>query len=199
MTACALALLLLMDVSGSVSDTHWREQRDGTAAAFREPAIARLIAGQEGVAVAVIAWGSGAHRLLPWRVLVSEAQAAAFAEDLAAAARPEAGQTDLALALEAAAEAFEALPCRAERRVADISGDGPANGPDPAPARAALAEAGVVLNGLPIVTAAEPGLGAYYRERVITPGGFVIEAEGWAAFGEAIRRKLALEVASLGP
>jgi hypothetical protein len=196
MMQCALALLLLMDVSGSVSEANWRAQRDGTADAFRDPAVARLIRYQENVAVAAIAWGSDAHVVVNWQILHDEASAGSFATRLAAATRPEQGQTNLANALRAAQQSLQATPCTADRQVIDISGDGPANAGDPAPAREALIAMGVVVNGLPIVTASEPQLESYYRDQVVTPGGFLVVAEGWQEFGQAIRRKLAMEVAS---
>lgn len=196
MMECALALLLMIDVSGSVSESNWRAQRDGTAEAFRDPTVARLISQQDGVAVAGIAWGSKAHLVVPWQIIRSEAEAAAFADRLADVARPEQGQTDLAGAMRAAATSFEQTPCQPWRRVADISGDGPANAGDPTAAKAALVEMGVVINGLPIVTETEPQLESYYRSAVISEGGFVVPAQGWAEFGQAIRRKLTLEVAA---
>ena len=197
MMECALALLVMMDVSGSVTEANWRAQRDGTANAFRDPAVTRLISQQEGgVAIATVAWGSRAHTVVQWRIIRDEEQAADFADRLAAVQRPEQGQTDLAGAMRAAAVSFEMTPCQPWRRVADISGDGPANAGDPSAAKAQLVEMGVVVNGLPIITNAEPQLEAYYRSTVITEGGFLVAAQGWEEFGQAIRRKLTIEVAA---
>ena len=66
-------------------------------------------------------------------------------------------------------------------------------------------EEGIVLNGLAVVDRA-PGAGgnaaaleSYYRDEVIGgPGAFLVVAEGFDAFGRAVRRKIAREIASLG-
>ena len=66
-------------------------------------------------------------------------------------------------------------------------------------ARDAAVAAGITINGLPIVEV-EPDLAAYYRENVI--GGqasFVVVARDTGSFGEAVLRKLLVEVAGTRP
>jgi hypothetical protein len=86
----------------------------------------------------------------------------------------------------------------ATRRVIDVSGDGANNDGRPVTeARDAAVAAGVTINGLPIVEV-EPDLEKYYRENVI--GGsdaFVVVARDTASFGQAVLRKLLVEVAGL--
>jgi hypothetical protein len=54
---------------------------------------------------------------------------------------------------------------------------------------------GVGINGLPIL-ALEPDLDVYYRANVIGgPGAFVIAAQDFDTFGEAILKKLIAEIA----
>jgi hypothetical protein len=56
--------------------------------------------------------------------------------------------------------------------------------------------AGFTINGLPIL-ALEPSLDRYFQDYVIGgPGAFTIPAADFETFGEAIRRKLILEIAS---
>ena len=56
-------------------------------------------------------------------------------------------------------------------------------------------ERGVNINGLPILEV-EPDLEEYFRHNVIGgPGAFVIAAETFEDFGNAILRKLILEIA----
>lgn len=197
MTMCstAVALVLALDVSGSVSALDWDMQRRATAAALVSPEIVRLVQAQDSVAVMAVAWGSGVHELVGWHVVGGAADLHQVAEALESAPRPEAGQTDLAGLLRAVPGLLAGLRCHYARAVIDVSGDGPANTGEPDEARAALIANGITVNGLPIVTPSEPGLEAYYRERVTTPGGFTVPAWGWGAFGEAMRRKLVWEIA----
>jgi hypothetical protein len=90
--------------------------------------------------------------------------------------------------------------------VIDLSGDSSWNPRRPTllEARAAAGAAGVGINGLAVLCDAcsrRQGAGNLERdftERLITgPGAFVVTADGRAAFAEAVRRKLVLEIAGL--
>ncbi len=89
------------------------------------------------------------------------------------------------------------LPCEPDRRVIDVSGDGDDNDSDVElrEVRDRAAAEGIVINGLPIVTATRPYLARYFEENVITPGGFVINAEGFSEVGRALTKKLVHEIA----
>ena len=91
----------------------------------------------------------------------------------------------------------------------DVSGDGVNNSGGPVEmARDRLVAEGVTINGLPIVND-RPTFGRmppipldeYYRDSVIGgPGAFVIVAEDFQSFGNAVKRKLIREIAALdGP
>lgn len=187
--SCALALLLAIDVSGSVTPAGYALQRDGTDAALRSPPVVR--AAEAGLRTGVMMWGTRQHLVVPFG-----ASPQVTAGRLAAVARPEEGSTDVAGAILRGVELLAAEPC--DRRVLDLSGDGAHNtGPasEVAEAVAAALAAGVEINALPIA-GGEPGVGDWYREHVTGPaGGFAIEATP-EAFDRAIRAKLALEVAS---
>lgn len=194
--ACAAALVLLLDVSSSVDDEEYAAQRDGTAAAFRDPAIARIIETQPGgVAVTAIEWGNDAHTTVPWTVLRTAEDAASFATALATTTRSDAGETYMGHALDAANSALDAAPCAAEREVVDVSGDGESTDRW-AKAVETLAARGATVNALAVPEPKKPWLPEWFRENVATPGGFVIEAPGYGAYGPAIRRKLVLELAA---
>ena len=94
------------------------------------------------------------------------------------------------------------------RRTIDISGDGTNNsGADVAVARDDAVAQGVTINGLVIFsetplswnpdhTNPPGGLDNYYRKNVIGgPGAFVLAAQNFNSFGEAIIKKLIAEVA----
>jgi hypothetical protein len=87
-------------------------------------------------------------------------------------------------------------PYRGDRRIIDVSGDGSNNRGRPAElARDEAVKAGVVINGLPILTL-EPDLDAYYRENVIGgTGAFVIAVRSYEDFAQAILDKLVTEIA----
>jgi hypothetical protein len=197
----ALQLALAVDASGSVSRERFELQKQGYAAAFRNPRLVQAIAGSEGVAVAMFQWtGPGMQAdVVPWRVVRDRASAEALAAAIEAAPRQLfSGGTSISGAIDHAMALFRVAPGPAQRRVIDISGDGANNRGRPA-ARArdeAVAE-GVTINGLPILNV-EPDLDEHYRDEVIGgPGAFMIPARDFDAFGEAIRQKLILEIAAL--
>ena len=101
--------------------------------------------------------------------------------------------------------AFEAA-----RRTIDVSGDGTNNsGREVTAARDEALAKGVTINGLVILserpmswnadhTNPPGGLDAYYRNNVMGgPGSFVMVAENFNSFGQAILNKLIAEIASV--
>jgi hypothetical protein len=80
------------------------------------------------------------------------------------------------------------------RRI-DISGDGRSNsGQHPALARSMAINKDITINGLAILDG-DAGLAAYYRAHVTGgPGSFVISANDFEDFAEAMKRKLAREL-----
>ena len=88
-------------------------------------------------------------------------------------------------------------PYRGLKRVIDVSGDGSNNrGRDVREARDEAVRAGVIINGLPIVSL-EYDLDKYYFNNVIGgPGAFIVPADSYDNFAQAVLRKLILEIAS---
>jgi len=201
--ACAVALVLLLDASGSVSSEDWRMQADGTAEAIADDAVVRIIERQGAVAMTAIHFSDITRPLVPWRIVTGAAEAQAFARDLRQAPRMLYGGTRIGEAITDALAAFNDAPCQAEQEVVDVSSDGDA---DPGPtmrARDAAAERGVRVNAIGIGTL--PGRGNpagaatpadWLRENAITLGGFALSAGDWGDFARAMRRKLAMELAA---
>jgi hypothetical protein len=192
---CALALVLLLDSSGSVPDPAWNLQVQAHADALADPAIGRIIAGQGGVAVMVAAFDSAPRTLVSWRILETAADAAAMARVIAGAPRPAHGMTQTGRAMAFALDELRRAPCMPDRQVIDLVTDGP--GDDPAEVEHARAEAearDVRINALAVITT--PGLDAvgWLRANVVTPGGFVMPADGWEDVAAALRRKIAWEI-----
>jgi hypothetical protein len=210
------ALVIAADVSGSMS-TALTTQRGGFIDAFRSPEVADAIAsGPFGrVAVTYVEW-AGAHSqwvVVPWTIIETAGDAAAFADRLQSAPIDVGYQTSISQGLLFAAAQFAARDADTARRVIDVSGDGANNqGPPVTGVRDALVAEGIVINGLPMPdtshagpfdTAAEAAsidIDAYYQNCVAGgAGSFVLRVDQPSAFRAAIRRKLTVEIASAVP
>lgn len=197
--ACDVALVLAVDVSGSVDAWEYRLQADGLAEALRAPDVAAAML-QARAAVSVIQW-SGLEQQqvsIPWTRVQEPAQLARLAGRIATMPRAfTMGNTAVGAALDRAAAQFGPEVRDCARWVIDLSGDGDENeGFTVGQARAAALRRGITINGLAIEgVATGQAITNFYRRWVITPGGFVITARGHADFGRAMRVKLMRELA----
>jgi Ca-activated chloride channel homolog len=193
--ACEVALLLAIDVSGSVDGGEFRLQVDGTADALSDPAVADALVAASA-ALSVVQWsGTGMQTtVLSWTRIATLADVAALAN--AARALPRAydgSDTAVGDAVAFSTATFAAVAdCR--RRVVDISGDGPQNAGLPlSPSRGAALAAGIEINAIAI-----EGMGVsiteFYRRYVISKDGFVVTARGHLDYPRAIRAKLLREI-----
>jgi hypothetical protein len=194
-----LALVLAIDVSGSVSFEEYQLQTRGIAAAFESEEVWRAVSGSAcAIAVSVLQWSGPTEQkaVIPWQRIETRADMLAFAKDVKWMRRAFDGTTDLGSALEVSGDLLDACPWPATRRIIDISGDGRSNGgPEPADVRDRLVARGIQINGLAI-DAEEMGVADYYRDRVIGgPGAFVDTAKGFKDFARAILGKLIVEIA----
>lgn len=197
--AAALALVLAVDVSESVSSERYILQHDGIAQAFEtKELIDKITAAPGGIEALVLEWSDPDKIAITvgWTRIGSRAGAEAFAKAVRATQRTSHGLTAIGSAMLAAAAAFDHMPEAADHRVIDVSGDGIANfGVSPVSARDTLVRAGITINGLAILSE-EPWLDDYYRGNVIGgPSSFVVVAKSFDSFAEAILRKLVQEVA----
>src|SRR5579864_3678686 len=200
--AAAVALVLAIDVSESVSSERYVLQHDGIARAFETPLLIDAIAAVPGGIEALVLEWSDPDKIrvtVGWTRIASRGAAAAFAASVRATERTSHGLTAIGSAMLAAAAAFDDMPEPAGRRVIDVSGDGMANfGVAPSTARDQLVKAGITINGLAILSE-EPWLADYHSQNVVGgPASFVVVAENFDSFAEAMLRKLVQEVAS-GP
>src|SRR4029077_10547954 len=198
--AAAVALVLAVDVSESVSAGRYTLQHEGIARAFETPQLIDAIAAAPGgIEVLVLEWSDPDKISITvgWTSIADRGAAAAFARSVRATQRSSHGLTAIGAALLAAGAAFDQMPEPARHRVIDVSGDGMANfGVSPVDARDALVKKGITINGLAILSE-EPGVDDYYRSNVIGgPSAFVLVAKSFDTFAEAILRKLVQEVAS---
>jgi hypothetical protein len=199
-----LQLVLAVDTSGSVNETRFELQKQGYAAAFRNPRVAQAIrsGSTQSIAVTMMQWTGPSLQVqvIPWTLLKDQASVIAFAAAIDAAPRQlYSGGTSISGAIDYSVTLMSASPFRGFKRVIDVSGDGSNNRGRPVmAARDDAVKAGIVINGLPILSL-EPYLDRYYYEQVIGgPGSFMIPAESYETFADAVLRKLILEIAENG-
>jgi hypothetical protein len=201
-TDVAVGLVLAVDTSGSVSNGRFELQKQGYAAAFRNPQVLNAIRSlvTQSIAVTMMQWtGPRLHVVVAnWTLIKDAASANGFAATIAAAPRQlYGGGTSISGAIDYSRILLAQSPYNATRRIIDISGDGSNNsGRSVTEARDEAVHDGVSINGLPILTL-EPDLGHYYHDNVIGgPGAFMIPVSNYDAFADAILKKLISEIAA---
>lgn len=195
-----LALVLAVDASYSVDRAEFGQQIGGLAQAFTSPAvIAAIEALPRGrLAVVVTHWSQAGAQIVsvPWTIIEGTASSLAFATRLAQVERRTAdGATSISGALRHGLGLLGRCPCRAERQVIDVSGDGRNNnGTALAVVRAEAELLGVTVNGLAILNEVET-LHYYFEQQLITgPAAFVEIAADYRDYARAIQRKLLREL-----
>ena len=210
---CRLALVLALDVSGSVNDREYRLQISGLAAALNDPDVRQAILGGGGahVDLAAFEWSSQNHQFIiqPWVTLDSHAAIDGAVARIGAYRKQRAGlKTALSTAMLFAGELLRGKSECWEHKI-DVSADGPNNiGPPVSESYRADTLAGVTVNALAVGSlggAVEPGssralkdteLKHYYEREVIRgPGAFAMVAWGYQDYARAMREKLLRELA----
>lgn len=195
--ACETALVLAMDVSGSVDAGEYALQVLGVAGALRDPdVVGALVQGR--VALTVMQWSGAMEQTvtLPWTRVDEPNDALRLASRVGLMPRAHAGgNTAVGEAVAVAAELFAQVP-DCGRWVIDVSGDGDENeGFSIAAERRNARTQGITINGLAIEGAATgTAITNFYRSRVVTPGGFVITAQQHDDFARAMREKILREL-----
>jgi hypothetical protein len=206
-----LELIMAVDVSRSIDEDEARLQREGYVRAWRDPRIAHAIEnGPLGrIAVAYMEWAGTQYQkiIIDWTPIKTAADARAFADQLERASRVSENWTSISSALDFCVPMFDNNGYEGTRFVIDVSGDGSNNRGRPlAAARADALAKGITINGLPIVNdrpspfgfAAEKDLDKYYEQNVIGgPGAFMIVADGFESFAQAVLTKLIKEIAGV--
>ena len=198
-----VALVLAIDVSGSVNDNRFKLQREGIAAALESEEVAAAVSGgvNQTVEIAIVEWAEAQRILVPWTVLHGRDDLEALAARLRSASRSWVHTlTDPGGGIAAAEHLFAEQPLVGRRQVIDVSGDGRQNtGEVPTvDARDAAVSHGLTVNGLPITSGEEPGIEGWYRANVVGgQGAFLVVADSYDAFAAAFRQKLTLEITGL--
>jgi hypothetical protein len=199
------ALVLAVDVSGSVDPYRYLLQMQGIARAFEDAEVqANAVSGRHGrMLVALVEWSDKPVISIPWTLIASAEDATAFADRVLRTPRAAADFTCMAKALQVIADKLLPLaPMPAGRTVIDVSGDGHDNCNPERPVdtiRDELVALHVTINGLPILEGEEAAtLDDWYRQHVIGgPGAFALPAYGFDDFARAMRDKFALEVSAV--
>jgi hypothetical protein len=199
-----LALVLAVDCSGSVDEREYRLQMDGLASALKDREVLEAItAGPSGrIAVNVMLWedANAPRPRTGWRLLASQEDTAALADDIEAFAFAPGRGTGMGAAIAEAIGLLEAFDGAATRHVVDVSGDGRESWTFEDPrmflqqVKAILKNRTITVNGLAI-TNNEPDLVRYYEDNVIFgASAFVLEAKDFESFSKAMKIKLLREI-----
>jgi hypothetical protein len=202
-------LVLAVDVSRSIDEDEAKLQREGYRSAMTDPRVlAAIRSGTLGaIAVLYLEWASADYQriVIPWTKIDGPEAANRWADTLAAAPRVSMNWTSIFGAIEASMRALNDSPFEGTRRVIDISGDGVNNSGGPVTLMRDLAvDAGITINGLPILNDRSPfgrpqnmTLDQYFQDFVIGgPGSFMIAAEDFNAFKDAVLRKMVREISA---
>jgi hypothetical protein len=209
-----LLLVLAADVSRSVDQPKFQLQREGYAAAIADKRVLEAITSGRNrrIAVAYVEWSGLASQklLIDWSLIDGPDAARKFGDQLIELPRSFAERTSISGGIDFAMGVLAHAPYQSGRRTIDVSGDGTNNsGRDVTLARDEALASGVTINGLVILserpmawnpehTNPPGGLANYYRSNVIGgPGAFVVVAQDFNSFGQAIVRKLIAEIAAV--
>lgn len=200
-----VALVMVVDVSSSVNEQRFKLQREGIAEGLQSRAVLDAVAGgpRQTIELAIVEWSEEQDVLVDWTIIRDRADLNAVVHALRTNARPRVGwKTNVGGGIAKAITLFDSAPLVADRKVIDVSGDGQQNYGKLAAehARDAAVAHDITINGLPITSGDEPEIDRWYKDHVIGGiGAFMIVANGHGGFSDAMRKKLALEVAGLRP
>lgn len=207
--ACRQALVLALDVSGSVDGVEYQQQVSGLAFALGHPEIRASILSdvEHPIAISVFEWSSQNHQyiILPWTRLDSASALDRAISEIEKHRKVRAGlKTAMGTALDFGRMMLEKQGGCWQHTI-DVSGDGP-NNFGPAPQR--VYERGferVRVNALAVgnpkaASGEGPGIEPdalleYFESEVIKgAGSFALIANGYADYARAMKLKLAKEL-----
>lgn len=195
---CRQALVLGLDVSGSVDEAEYAVQRQGLANAITNPEVRDLLLPNGGaVALAIFEWSGphDQHLIVPWTEITSHDDLAEITERLRTVPRQK-GEVSTAMGSAiAAGDRLLADQPDCAMHTLDLSGDGTSNsGPRPRDIKTGE----IIVNGLAILpadTTESARLSAYFHAYVLRGGGAFLEtALGFDDFERAMVRKLKKEL-----
>jgi hypothetical protein len=203
-TPVVIELVLALDSSASVDVKEFQLQNEGIARAFRDPEVLQAVDNLRpfGVAIAVVQWGGPGETqvVMPFTHIENARDAKAFGFRVSLIRRwMRASSTSIATGIADSHAFIESNGFEGQRKIIDVSGDGPNNsGADLDAARKDALTSGITINGLSI-EAEHHDLQDYYLNHVIIGAdSFVEPAKGFKDFSRAIKEKLLRELRPLG-
>ncbi len=210
--ACRQALVLAIDISGSVSEFENAQQFSGLAGALLSPNVRQILLSDPNnpVAITVFAWSSFNHQtsVHPWTEIRSIGDLLAMTNAIRGFRKDRVSlRTAIGSAVQFAGDLLDQKKQCAELTI-DVSGDGTNNaGPLPKTIYAAPRFNNITVNALVVSenqTIGEEGLSAqqelrrYYQHNVIWgPSAFAMVAEGYADYARAMEEKLIRELSGM--
>jgi Protein of unknown function (DUF1194) len=199
-----LNLVFAVDCSGSVDGREFQLQLDGISAALRDPEVlAAIKAGpHQGIAVNLLLWGDPDEPKLDsgWYHITDQTSADTAANMVRQSNIRIGGGTGIGVAIGFAVSLLKGSPYPSTRQTIDVSGDGIESWELREPrfklllARDLARSKDITVNGLAIAQD-DKTLDDYYRKEVIVgPGAFVVRAESYESFAEAMKKKLLREI-----
>lgn len=188
-----LELSLVIDSSGSISQSEFVQQIEGYANAFEQASVVNSIVNADnGIAVNTILFAGSATEVITFRQLSNATDVTDFVAALRAIDRIGGG-TNVAAGVLAATESIATNEFDSGNIIIDVSGDGTSSRSQVQAARDNAISAGV--SRINAVAIGGEGIFNFYRDNVIAgPGSFVLRAEDFNAFGEAIANKIQVEI-----
>lgn len=211
--SCRLALVLALDVSGSVNEEEYAQQLSGLAQALDSPEVrdAILTGAAVPVKLAVFEWSSRNHQFLvqPWITLNSHASIDQAVAGILSYRKQRAGlKTAMSTALLFAADLLR-QQSECWQHTIDVSGDGENNiGPSLSAVYGTDLFADVTINALVVgnaqseddtskQAAKKAALLTYFEQNVIRGrDAFAMIAHGYRDYSRAMKRKLTREISA---
>lgn len=213
-----MLLCLAADVSESVTAGERHLQKQGHATAIADPRVVELIQGglYGKIAALYLEWADQDQQFIAadWHIIEDQPSAQRFADAITQSPPPpwidwSVRNTSTSEVLRYCLNQFDQAPGQSMRRVIDISSDGTNNvGHQVRRMRDLVVNEGVTINVLAIEDSLNPfpdgthtrpneGLVPYFKNNVAGgTGSFVHSVSGYETFGETIKRKFLLELAS---
>ena len=214
-----MMICLAADVSESVTKIEYELQKNGHATAISDGRVVDIIQGglHGKVAALYVEWADQDQQFLAadWHIIEDQSSADRFAGSIKNSPPPPwinngVRNTSTSEVVRYCLNQFSNAPGYSMRRVIDISSDGTNNvGRRVDGVRDLAVSQGVVINVLAIEDSLDPfpdgthtrpleGLVRYFKNNVAGgTGSFVHAASGYWSFGEMIRKKFLLELASI--
>jgi len=193
--ACELALVLAVDVSGSVDSEEFSIQMQGLSAALRDGIVADALV-EQSAELTLVQWtGSSRQRqTISWTAMRTYTDVTRFADAIEHDPREWRNfSTAIGEALEVSQRLFDQVP-HCTRKVIDVSGDGVSNeGAEPRDRHAPLRASNITVNAIAIETDQTDLTAYFYENLIIGEGAFVVSAKGFEDYPAQIKRKLQRE------